>query len=50
MISGSQLINEALSRARTRKPQDTPSEAYRPARQIALAAKREQIEQQGYRD
>jgi hypothetical protein len=42
MTSGLQLINEALSRARMRRPQDTTSEAYRPARQIAMRRRREQ--------
>jgi hypothetical protein len=31
-----QLLNEALSRARTRRPQTTNSEAIRPARQIMV--------------
>ncbi len=42
MTNGLQLINEALSRARMRKPQDTTSEAYRPARQTAMRIRREQ--------
>ena len=42
MTNGLQLINEALSRARMRKPQDTTSEAFRPARQIAMRIRREQ--------
>jgi hypothetical protein len=42
MTNGLQLIHEALSRARMRKPQDTPSEAYRPARQIAMSVRRKQ--------
>ncbi len=42
MTSGLQLINEALSRARMRKPQDTTSEAFRPARQIAMNVRRKQ--------
>jgi hypothetical protein len=37
-----QLINEALSRARMRLPQDTTSEAYRPARLTAARLRREQ--------
>ncbi len=42
-IVGFQLINEALSRARMRRPQDVgTSEAYRSARQIAISARREQ--------
>jgi hypothetical protein len=36
-----QLINEALSRARMRKPQTANSEAIRPARQIMISARRE---------
>jgi hypothetical protein len=36
-----QLINEALSRARMRRPQTIHSEAIRPARQIMMAARRE---------
>jgi hypothetical protein len=50
MISGLQLIHETLSRARTRKPQDTPSEAHRPARLIAIAVRREQTYQLGHRN
>jgi len=42
-----QLINEALSRARMRRPQDVSSEAYRPARQIAISARREQTRMLG---
>ena len=45
MNSTSQLMNEAMSRARTPRPQDNHSEAYRPARQVALAARREQNRQ-----
>jgi hypothetical protein len=45
-----QLLYEAMSRARMRRPQRTKSEAYRPARQIALAARREQMRQMGLRD
>lgn len=37
----SQLINEALSRARMRSPQTDNSEATRPARRIMMAARRE---------
>jgi hypothetical protein len=47
MITAMQLINEALSRARMPKPQDTPSEAHRPARLIAIAARREQTYRMG---
>lgn len=50
MITGLQLINEALSRARTRRPQDIPSEAARPARLIAIAVRREQTYQLGRRN
>jgi len=48
MITAIQLINEALSRARMRKPQDTTSEALRPARLIAIAARREQTYRMGH--
>jgi hypothetical protein len=41
-MTGLQLMYEALSRARMRKPQDTTSEALRPARQIAMSARRKQ--------
>jgi hypothetical protein len=42
LTSGLQLINEALSRARTRMPQEVgTSEAHRSARQIAIRAQRE---------
>ncbi len=41
------LINEALSRARMRRPQDTPSEAYRSARQITIRVRREQTRRLG---
>ena len=44
MTNGIYLIYEALSRARMRRPQN-PSEAYRPARQIAMRARREQNRQ-----
>jgi hypothetical protein len=37
-----QLIHEALSRARMRRPQGTRSEAIRPARQIMISSRREQ--------
>jgi hypothetical protein len=49
MISGLQLLHETLSRARMRKPQETTSEAYRPARQIAMRARHEQANQLGHR-
>lgn len=38
----SQLIYEAMSRARMRRPQDSTSEASRPARRIAMSALRRQ--------
>jgi hypothetical protein len=41
MSNGMQLIHEALSRARMRRPQETTSEAPRSARQITLSARRE---------
>jgi hypothetical protein len=47
ITKGIQLINEALSRARMRKPQDTNSEAYRSARQIMISSRREQSRQLG---
>jgi hypothetical protein len=49
MTNGLQLINEALSRARMRRPQDSTSEAFRPARQIAMRIRREQNRMQGER-
>lgn len=42
------LINEALARARTRSPQNTNSEARRPARRIAIQARREQARALGH--
>jgi hypothetical protein len=42
-----QLINEALSRARMRRPQEINAEAYRSARQIAIRSRREQSRQLG---
>jgi len=48
IAKGIQLINEALSRARMRRPQDTNSEAFRSARQIMISARREQTRQLGY--
>ncbi len=44
------LIHEALSRARMRRPQAdviTSSEAYRPARQIAMQARNRAAREQG---
>ena len=46
-MTGLQLLYEALSRARMRKPQDTTSEAFRPARQIAMSARRKQSRPSG---
>lgn len=46
----SRLIYEALSRARMRRPQAdivTSSEAYRPARQIAMQARHRAAREQG---
>jgi hypothetical protein len=48
MIATLQLMHEALSRARMRRPQDHTSEAYRSARQIALTARREQTRLMGH--
>jgi hypothetical protein len=42
ITKGIQLINEVLSRARMRRPQDTNSEAFRSARQIMISSRREQ--------
>lgn len=47
MTNGLHLVYEALSRARMRRPQDTPSEAYRSARQTAMRARQEQNRQLG---
>jgi hypothetical protein len=44
------LIHEALSRARMRRPQadvNTSSEAYRPARRIAMQARNRAAREQG---
>ncbi len=41
------LINEALSRARMRSPQNISSEARRPARRIAMQARRQQAREMG---
>jgi hypothetical protein len=49
MMINLHLINEALSRARMPRPQDTPSEAYRSARQIAIRIRREQTRLRGNR-
>jgi hypothetical protein len=38
---GQQLINEALSRARTLRPQENRSEANHSARRVAMRARRE---------
>jgi hypothetical protein len=45
---GIQLINEALSRARMQRPQDSHTEAHRSARQIAIRSRREQNRQLGH--
>jgi hypothetical protein len=46
--TGIQLIQEALSRARMRRPQEVgTSEAYRSARRIAMNSRREQTRQLG---
>lgn len=42
-----QLLNEALSRARTLRPQENRSEAYRSARRVAMRALRESARQLG---
>jgi hypothetical protein len=49
MISGLQLLHETLSRARMRKPQETTSEAYRPARQIAMSVLHQEERRLGIR-
>lgn len=41
------LINEALSRARMRRPQNVNSEAYRSARRVALRARRQAARELG---
>lgn len=41
------LINEALSRARMRSPQTPNSEATRPARRVAMDARRRQARELG---
>jgi hypothetical protein len=41
------LINEALSRARMRSPQNEPSEARRSARRIAIQARKQQAREMG---
>jgi hypothetical protein len=41
------LINEALSRARMRSPQNNNSEARRPARRIAMQARHQQARELG---
>jgi len=41
------LINEALSRARMRSPQNANSEARRPARRVAIEARRQQAREMG---
>jgi hypothetical protein len=49
MTNGLHLMYEALSLARMRRPQSTESEAYRPARQIAMRARREENRSLGRR-
>jgi hypothetical protein len=41
------LINEALSRSRTRSPQTINSEAHRSARRVAIEARRQQARELG---
>ena len=41
------LINEALSRARMRSPQNNNSEARRSARRVAIEARRQQARELG---
>jgi hypothetical protein len=41
------LINEALSRARMRSPQNANSEARRSARRIAIQARKQQAREMG---
>jgi hypothetical protein len=48
MYINSLLINENLSRARMRSPQETISEASRPARLIALRARRAERARRGH--
>jgi hypothetical protein len=48
MYINSLLINENLSRARMRSPQETISEASRPARQIAMRARRAERSRRGH--
>jgi hypothetical protein len=48
MYINSLLINENLSRARMRSPQETISEASRPARQIAMRARRVERSRRGH--
>jgi hypothetical protein len=49
MTNGLYLMYEALSLARMRRPQSTVSEAYRPARQIAMHVRREENRSLGHR-
>jgi hypothetical protein len=42
------LINEALSRARMRSPQTDNSEARRPARRVAIEARRQHARELGH--
>ncbi len=48
MSNGIQLIHEALSRARMRRPQENTSEAPRSARQITISARQESNRWLGY--
>lgn len=48
-FTGLNLIGQALSRARTPKPQDNNSEAHRTARQIAISARRTHARELGNR-
>jgi hypothetical protein len=49
ITANSQLIHEAMSRARMLKPQGTTSEASRPARRIAMRSRHEQSRALGNR-
>jgi hypothetical protein len=46
-VSESNLINEALSRTRTRLPQTQRAEATRPARRVAMKARHQQARELG---
>jgi len=49
MTNGLHLMYEALSLARMRRPQSILSEAYRPAREIAMRARRDENHSLGHR-